>query len=104
MLPLVAAPRRRLDHRHQRHHEHLTPDARKPVEDREGQRELDLEPRPDARLGVDRDALERDDVAEHDVHADAAAREVGHRGRRREARREDELVDLGVGGARRPPR
>src|SRR5690606_23163981 len=50
------------------------------------------------RLDVDA-AVHRADVALDHVHADAAARNVGHLLRGREARREDELPDVAVGHA-----
>ncbi len=64
-------------------------------DDGERQRNLDGEARAFARhrLHVDR-AADLVDVGAHHVHADAAAGDVGDLGCGREARREDELVDL----------
>ena len=52
------------------------------------------EPSPATRLDVD-GAADLVDIGAHHVHADAAAGDRGDGGRGGEARREDELVDLG---------
>ena len=64
----------------------------------ERQRDLDGDGRALAghRLDVD-GAADLVDIGAHHVHADAAAGDRGDGGRGGEARREDELVDLGFG-------
>ena len=66
----------------------------------DGERQRDLDGDGGAftghRLDVD-GAADLVDIGAHHVHADAAAGDRGDGGRRREARREDELVDLGFG-------
>ena len=65
-------------------------------DDGQGQRDLDGDGRALAghRLDVD-GAADLVDIGAHHVHADAAAGDRGDGSRGREARREDELVDLG---------
>src|SRR6185437_9561688 len=63
--------------------------------DGEGERDLDDEERPLAVLGLHLyRAADLLHVAAHHVHADAAARDAGHRAGGRETRLEDEVVDL----------
>ena len=73
-------------HREGRNHEAIGSDAEQDaVDNGKRQRQLDRERRPLAarRLNVDASA-QRLDVAPHDVHADAAARQLGHsRGRQK---------------------
>src|SRR6185312_9105541 len=78
---------------------HALDDQRR--DDREGQRNLDDEFRALAEPGAQFDrAADLLDVAAHDVEADAAARDVRDRLRGREARAEDELLDLLLGHRR----
>ena len=67
------------------------------IDDRQGQRQAELDARALPAPGLDGDvAAELQDVPAHDVHADAAARDVGDGLRGREAGHEDELGDGGV--------
>ena len=70
------------------------------LRDGERQRQVDREARATARRAIDRDAAaELLRLGPDDVHADAAARELGDLGRRRETRMEDQLRGLRVGDA-----
>src|SRR5215470_13240206 len=68
--------------------------------DGERERDLDAEERPGAAAALDVDeAADALDVGLDDVHADAASRDVGDRGRRRETGQEDEADQLALAHA-----
>ena len=86
----------RFHHRVERQNKDLFIDLdRHAVEDSERQRQQNTNRGPFARPGMDFNVTAHLlDVPFHDVHADAAARDVGHLFRGRKARRENEHSDL----------
>ena len=90
-----------LDHRRRERPQPAARPHHDGLRDGERQRKIEQERRAVARPRRDLDApAQRGDLRAHDVHADAAPRDLRHAGGRREARFEDASDDLAVGGLR----